>query len=1329
MKNKFTNRLKTVLIICIGVFYNEMNAQVSVTAPSLTVTACPSFPTNVGTLDDIVIAESQPNDISGSGTLILACPGTFIFGSPGTPTGNTTDVGGFGVSYTNTSITISFTVTDSTQLDTIKLSGVQVVGILNPNAGNIINAGGTAIIKGDTVGLIHAVLTSSGMPSLISSLTPPPLCSGGVFNYTPLSSVAGTSFAWTRAAVTGISDTATSGAGNPMETLTDTTLGSVNVTYEYTLMANGCTNPSTYSVVVAVHPAPVLISADSIVAVCSGIPVEYTPQSSIPGTTFAWSRAAVVGISDTAYTGNDTIHEILTDTLNTSVDVTYIYTLSANGCTSPVMYNVVATVNPAPIITSTDSVVLCTGDTLVLPITTTMPATYLWVASDNNYITGESITPQIVDTINNILINDTTVLQIASYTITPTAVLNGCVGQVQNLRVSVLPVPVVIVSDTVMVCSGSGLAIPLMSNVVAYYTWSALDNPIILGEHLTDVVADTLNDTLVNTSDTLQTVVYTVTANSFQGGCIGSPKTLTVLVNPKPVITSSSKDTICSGEEVTVALSSNILSAYSWVAIDNPNTTGESITIQTTDTIQNSITNLTDTLQTVVYTVTPVSTNGSCTGSVDTITITVHPQPVANAGNDIVLCAGLSDTLGSVVVQGRSYLWNPSLNISDTAVSNPIVVATNNSDSSVTTTYILTEIVVATGCLAWDSVVVTANPQPVLVITHPDTVCAPNIIDLTDSLITAGSTGGGVFTYWTNALATDTLQMPTAVSVSDTNYIKVTALGGCTDIDSVITVVKPTPVINAGSDVVFCSGFSDTIGLAADALYTYLWWPAAGLSDSTVSNPVTTGVNTTVQPISTSYILKATHIVSGCDAIDTVMVTINPQPVLVVIPPPVSCASDTIDFTDSAFTAGSTQGGIYTYWTDSALTDTLHHPESVSQSGTYFIKLIEQGGCTDTQSVTLVLNPLPMVSFTGLNYSNCFNAAPQVLTGSPPGGVFSGFGMVADTFTAANAGVGVQAIIYTYTDTNGCSRSATQIVEIIALSNITPELCYVTVDTASQHNLIYWDKTLYATNVDSFIVYREILPDSFARVGAVPKTLGVLKDTVAQQYAPDTGNPNTSDYKYKLQVRDTCGTYSVLSSYHKTMYLTRTGNTFNWTHYNVENEAVPLPEITSYVLERDGNATGNWDVVASAPASQTSITDPNFSSYPSGRWRISTLWSITCATPPVLTASYSNMIISIPPIIGVSEINEFIWPLSIYPNPYLQSTTIRYTLNRAEDVTIEAYNTLGQKIETIVNEKHQAAGEYRYQFGAKKQGYSGGIYFIKITISGKSVLKRVVETE
>src|SRR5678815_2728083 len=59
--------------------------------------------------------------------------------------------------------------------------------------------------------------------------------SGTAFNYTPTSNVTGTTFTWTRAAVAGISNPASSGTGAISETLTDTTGSPVNVTYVYTL--------------------------------------------------------------------------------------------------------------------------------------------------------------------------------------------------------------------------------------------------------------------------------------------------------------------------------------------------------------------------------------------------------------------------------------------------------------------------------------------------------------------------------------------------------------------------------------------------------------------------------------------------------------------------------------------------------------------------------------------------------------------------------------------------------------------------------------------------------------------------------------------------------------------------------------------------------------------------------------------------------------------------------------------------------------------------------------------------------------------------------------
>jgi hypothetical protein len=107
-------------------------------------------------------------------------------------------------------------------------------------------------------------------------------------------------------------------------------------------------------------------------------------------------------------------------------------------------------------------------------------------------------------------------------------------------------------------------------------------------------------------------------------------------------------------------------------------------------------------------------------------------------------------------------------------------------------------------CTDIKPVVVTINPSPSLSITNPSAVCSPNTVDITQSSITSGSSGGGILTYWTNASATTPLVNPNSISASGTYYIKST-VGSCFDIKPVVVTITPTPNLSITNPLAVCN--------------------------------------------------------------------------------------------------------------------------------------------------------------------------------------------------------------------------------------------------------------------------------------------------------------------------------------------------------------------------------------------------------------------------------------------------------------------------------------------------------------------------------------------
>ncbi|MDP2388418.1 MAG: T9SS type A sorting domain-containing protein [Bacteroidota bacterium] len=301
--------------------------------------------------------------------------------------------------------------------------------------------------------------------------------------------------------------------------------------------------------------------------------------------------------------------------------------------------------------------------------------------------------------------------------------------------------------------------------------------------------------------------------------------------------------------------------------------------------------------------------------------------------------------------------------------------------------------------------------------------------------------------------------------------VAITADITCTTTDSIYVVVVDTLTApTLGLDSTTCAN-----GVMLNAGYfpqsTYLW----------STGDTTQMINATM---SASYIA---YVITPCDTItDTVMITINPKPVVALgndssfcdsatiiagvgtdtymwntgaTTPSITTAmsgpysvdvtnsfgcinSDTITVvvnslpvvnlgTDSTQCGGSIvldAGTFSSYtWSNSDVTQTT----SVSTSGAYNVVVTDMNGCENSDTVTITINTPPTAGLSLAFTTACVNNAPLGLSGgTPTGGNYSGTGVTGTDFDPAAAGSGTHIISYIYADANGCSDTATQSVTV-----------------------------------------------------------------------------------------------------------------------------------------------------------------------------------------------------------------------------------------------------------------------------------------------------------
>lgn len=524
-----------------------------------------------------------------------------------------------------------------------------------------------------------------------------------------------------------------------------------------------------------------------------------------------------------------------------------------------------------------------------------------------------------------------------------------------NLTVYPLPAMSPTVGDTI--CSGDTLTISLSASTASTFGWTATNNTSTTGESTTQQSGATIDDIVVNTSSSVQTVSYSVVPTSNPGGCVGSAQTVTAVINPAPTITNPPSVTICNGVAAGVTLSSTLSSTYTWVAANNANTTGESTTIQSGGAITDVLNNSASSTQTVNYTVVPTSTANGCVGASQNIAVNVLPVPTLTIPPTASICSGDMLSVPLTASTASTYTWVATNNTnttgestttqSGTPLSNTITNNTTTTDQNVT--YTITPTSTPDGCLG--------TPFTLTVTVHHgieadfDFVKTPCVTQLTFS---DSSATGPVLWHWDFGDGdTSNLQNPfhayDTTGTYDVQLIATTA-NGCADTVVVqVDFVGPNPVtVSSSTDV--CLG--NSAQLNATGGFAYSWLPVTSLSNPNIANPVASPVDTTNYTVTVSSVdafgdTCQQTLTTTVNAVDATMYSIS-----------ASVDDDTVVQGESTTLHATTNTTSTVTWTPANGLDNpnaLNPTATPDKTTTYVVSIFDSIGCPKMDSITIVV--------------------------------------------------------------------------------------------------------------------------------------------------------------------------------------------------------------------------------------------------------------------------------------------------------------------------------------------------------------------------------------
>ncbi|MDX2361861.1 MAG: gliding motility-associated C-terminal domain-containing protein [Crocinitomicaceae bacterium] len=291
----------------------------------------------------------------------------------------------------------------------------------------------------------------------------------------------------------------------------------------------------------------------------------------------------------------------------------------------------------------------------------------------------------------------------------------------------------------------------------------------------------------------------------------------------------------------------------------------------------------------------------NCTES-DTMNITVG-QISIDLGIDTNICQGEILQLNATN-SGATYLWQ------DASIQATL-------DVNASGQYWVE--VSQNGCVGIDTIDVLVNPLPIIDLGPDITICQgeSTVLD---------ATSAGVNYEWSTGSTAPTI----TVSIDGSYWIEIEE-NSCTGSDTIVVSISPLPNIDLGSDVTLCEGELLLLDITSPGA-SYLWHD--GSTNSTFN-------------VSSAGIYSSEITENNCSNSDTIVVVVNPLPIIDLGPDNGFCAGESL-------VLDATTPGAQYFWQDGSINSTL----TATTAGVYSVELTI-GGCINSDTAVITTFPLP----------------------------------------------------------------------------------------------------------------------------------------------------------------------------------------------------------------------------------------------------------------------------------------------------------------------------------------------------------------------------------